>query len=91
MINSLWMMTFGKFIVDRPRNLGQAWARRDRDGGGGRNADGKPISIAYLVDFEQDRHKPDEVLEQLAKAPNVDSDLESVSPRSCQRRLVPRP
>ena len=38
--------------------------------------DGKPISIPYLVDLEHDRRKPsDEVLEQLAKALQVDSDI----------------
>ena len=38
--------------------------------------DGKPISIPYLVDLEHDRRKPsDEVLEGLAKALQVDSDI----------------
>ncbi len=67
------MKTLGQFIADRRKELGlsgrEVVARI-------RKPDGKPISIPYLVDLEHDRRKPsDEVLEQLAKALQVDSDI----------------
>jgi|SRR5271166_592449 len=74
MLNSLAIMkTLGQFIVDRRKELGL----RGREVVGGiRNADGKPISIAYLVDLEHDRRKPsDEVLIQMGKVLHIDSDL----------------
>jgi transcriptional regulator with XRE-family HTH domain len=67
------MKTLGEFIVDRRKALGLSGREVVA---AVRNASGKPISIPYLVDLEHDRRKPsDEVLEQLAKALNVDSDL----------------
>src|SRR5581483_662960 len=67
------MKTLGQFIADRRKELGlsgrEVVARIKKP-------DGKPISIPFLVDLEHDRRKPsDEVLEQLAKALKVDSDL----------------
>lgn len=67
------MQTLGQFIVGRRRELGLAGREVVAQV---RNADGKPISIPYLVDLEHDRRKPsDEVLEQLAKALKVDADV----------------
>ena len=67
------MKTLGQFLVDRRKELGLSGREVVA---GVRNAGGKPISIPYLVDLEHDRRKPsDEVLEQLAKALKVDSDL----------------
>jgi transcriptional regulator with XRE-family HTH domain len=67
------MKTFGQFIVDRRKELGLSGRELVA---GVRNADGKPISIPFLVDLEHDRRKPsDEVLEQLAKVLKVDSDM----------------
>jgi len=67
------MKTFGQFIVDRRKELGLSGREVVA---GIRNADGKPISIPYLVDLEHDRRKPsDEVLVQMAKVLQVDSDI----------------
>ncbi len=67
------MKTLGQFIVERRRELGLAGREVVAEV---RNADGKPISIPYLVDLEHDRRKPsDEVLEQLAKVLKVDADV----------------
>ncbi len=67
------MKTLGQFLVDRRKELGLSGREVVA---GVRNADGKPISIPYLVDLEHDRRKPsDEVLVQMAKALKVDSDL----------------
>lgn len=67
------MKTFGEFIVDRRKELGLSGREVVA---GIRNADGKPISIPYLVDLEHDRRKPsDEVLVQMAKVLQVDSDI----------------
>jgi transcriptional regulator with XRE-family HTH domain len=73
MLSSLTMRTLGQFIVDRRKELGLSGREVVA---GVRNAEGKPISIPYLVDLEHDRRKPsDEVLEHLAKALKVDADL----------------
>src|SRR5271156_5492945 len=67
------MKTLGQFIVERRKELGLAGREVVAEG---RNADGKPISIPFLVDLEHDRRKPsDEGLEQLARVLKVDSDL----------------
>jgi transcriptional regulator with XRE-family HTH domain len=67
------MQTLGQFIVGRRKELGLAGREVVAEV---RNADGKPISIPYLVDLEHDRRKPsDEVLLQLAKVLKVDSDV----------------
>ncbi len=67
------MKTLGQFIVERRKELGLAGREVVAEV---RNAEGKPISIPYLVDLEHDRRKPsDEVLEQLAKVLKVDSDV----------------
>lgn len=67
------MKTLGEFIVDRRKELRLSGREVVA---GVRNSNGKPISIPYLVDIEHDRRKPsDEVLEQLARALRVDSDL----------------
>jgi transcriptional regulator with XRE-family HTH domain len=67
------MKTFGEFIVDRRKELGLSGREVVA---GIRNADGKPISIPYLVDLEHDRRKPsDEVLVQMARVLQIDSDL----------------
>jgi len=66
------MHTLGRFIVARRKELGMTGSEVVAHV---RNAEGKPISIPYLVDLEHDRRKPsDEVLEQLAKVLRVDSD-----------------
>jgi transcriptional regulator with XRE-family HTH domain len=67
------MKTLGQYIVDRRKELGLSGREVVA---GIRNADGKPISIPYLVDLEHDRRKPsDEVLVQMAKVLQVDSDI----------------
>jgi transcriptional regulator with XRE-family HTH domain len=67
------MKTLGQFIVARRKELGLAGREVVAQV---RNADGKPISIPYLVDLEHDRRKPsDQVLQQLARVLKVDSDL----------------
>ena len=67
------MKTLGQFLVERRKELGLSGREVVASV---RNAEGKPISIPYLVDLEHDRRKPsDEVLEQLAKVLKVDSDL----------------
>src|SRR5580700_9631543 len=67
------MQTLGQFIVERRKELGLAGREVVAEV---RNADGKPISIPYLVDLEHDRRKPsDEVLVQMAKVLQVDSDI----------------
>jgi transcriptional regulator with XRE-family HTH domain len=67
------MKTLGQFIVERRKELGLSGREVVAEV---RNADGKPISIPFLVDLEHDRRKPsDEVLEQFAKVLKVDSDL----------------
>ncbi len=67
------MRTLGQFIVERRKELGLAGREVAAEV---RNAEGKPISIPYLVDLEHDRRKPsDEVLEQLARVLKVDSDV----------------
>jgi hypothetical protein len=54
------MRTLGQFIVERRKELGLSGREVPAEV---RNADGKPISIPYLVDLEDDRRKPsDEVL-----------------------------
>jgi transcriptional regulator with XRE-family HTH domain len=67
------MKTLGQFIAERRHELGMSGrevvARIKK-------ADGTPISIPYLVDMEHDRRKPsDDVLEQLAKVLQADSDI----------------
>jgi transcriptional regulator with XRE-family HTH domain len=67
------MKTLGQFILDRRRELGLSGRELVA---GIKKSDGKPISIPYLVDLEHDRRKPsDEVLVQMAKVLQVDSDL----------------
>jgi transcriptional regulator with XRE-family HTH domain len=67
------MKTLGQFIVERRKELGLSGREVVAEV---RNADGKPISIPYLVDLEHDRRKPsDEVLVQLAKVLKVESDV----------------
>jgi hypothetical protein len=46
------MKTLGQYIVDRRKELGLSGREVVA---GIRNADGKPISIPYLVDLEHDR------------------------------------
>lgn len=77
------MKTFGQFIVDRRKELGLSGREVVA---GIRNADGKPISIPYLVDLEHDRRKPsDEVLLQMAKVLQVDSDISTFWPVGCRQ------
>jgi hypothetical protein len=53
------MQTLGQFIVERRKELGLAGREVVAEV---RNSDGKPISIPFLVDLEDDRRKPpDEV------------------------------
>jgi transcriptional regulator with XRE-family HTH domain len=67
------MKSLGQFILDRRRELGLSGRELVA---GIKKSDGKPISIPYLVDLEHDRRKPsDEVLVQMAKVLQVDSDL----------------
>ena len=64
------MRTLGQFIVARRKDLGLSGREVVAEV---RNADGKPISIPFLVDLEHDRRKPsDEVLEQLARVLKVE-------------------
>lgn len=73
MLDSFYMKTLGQFIVDRRKELGLSGREVVS---GVKNSDGRPISIPYLVDLEHDRRKPsDEVLEQMARALKVDSDI----------------
>ena len=67
------MKTLGQVIANRRRELGLSGREVvERI----KKPDGKPISTPYLVDLEHDHRKPsDEVLEQLAKVLQVDSDI----------------
>jgi transcriptional regulator with XRE-family HTH domain len=67
------MKSLGQFMVERRKELGLSGREVVAQI---KNTSGKPISIPYLVDLEHDRRKPsDEVLQQLARALQVDTDI----------------
>ncbi len=67
------MKSLGQFIRERRQALG---LRGREVASAVRKADGKPISIPYLVDLEYDRRKPSNpLLKQFAQVLQVDADV----------------